>query len=250
MRYQSLDQFIFVLIFSVFISAPVMADQAAFPVDEGFLSIAYEDMRIVERPAGFDLVHVAPGAFEKLANYEGIIIDQPEIWIDRQSGYPGAQPDYLKAIADLGCLPCYRTIFDMENPETVKGWDFDEKHAGFYDIVMYRWPMILGANNLRAAPTGALGLGALALQGIDPRADQWLRSAVNSTDRFLKLFSPDGSYFEGLSYWPDGLSCGENTMAVHAAFLRLKAQNRAIIEDTDATQFLPGVIDIPVERLT
>jgi len=78
-----------------------MADQAAFPVDEGFLSIAYDDMRIVERPAGFDLVHVAPGAFEKLANYEGIIIDQPEIWIDRQSGYPGAQPDYLKAIADL-----------------------------------------------------------------------------------------------------------------------------------------------------
>ena len=106
----------------------------------------------------------------------------------------------MKAIADKGCLPCYRTVYDMEHPETVKGWDFDEKHAGFYDITMERWPTILGANNLRAAPTGALGIGALALQGIDDRADEWLRMAVASTERFLKLLSPDGSYFEGLSY--------------------------------------------------
>jgi len=106
----------------------------------------------------------------------------------------------LAAIADKGCLPCYRTIYDMENPETVRGWDFDPEHAGFYDITMERWPMILGANNLRAAPTGALGLGALALQGHDPRADAWLRAAVYSGERFLKLLSADGSYFEGLSY--------------------------------------------------
>ena len=76
-------------------------DEAAFPVDSGFLSVAYEDMRIVERPAGFDLVYIAPGAFEKLADYDGIIIDQPEIWVDRRSGYPGVQPDYLKAVADM-----------------------------------------------------------------------------------------------------------------------------------------------------
>ena len=101
MRYQSCDKFFLVLIISAFLPVPVLADQAAFPVDEGFLSIAYEDMRIVERPAGFDLVHVSPGAFEKLSDYDGVIIDQPEIWIDRESGYPGAQPDYLKAIADL-----------------------------------------------------------------------------------------------------------------------------------------------------
>lgn len=106
----------------------------------------------------------------------------------------------LDAIAEKGCLPCYRTVFDMDHPDTVKGWDFDERHAGFYDITMEKWPEILGANNLRAAPTGALGLGAIALQGHDPRADKWLAAAVASTERFLKLFSADGSYFEGLSY--------------------------------------------------
>ena len=106
----------------------------------------------------------------------------------------------LAAIAEKGCLPCYRTVEDMDHPETVKGWDFDENHTSFYDLTMERWPEILGANNLRAAPTGALGLGALALQGHDPRADHWLATAVASTERFLKLLSEDGSYFEGLSY--------------------------------------------------
>lgn len=113
---------------------------------------------------------------------------------------PDLEKRLLADIAEKGCLPCYRTIHDMENPETVRGWDFDPEHAGFYDITMERWPMILGANNLRAAPTGALGLGALALQGHDSRADTWLTAAVNSGERFLKLLSADGSYFEGLSY--------------------------------------------------
>ena len=79
----------------------------------------------------------------------------------------------LKAIADKGCQTCYNTVYDMEHPETAKGWDFDDQHAGYYDITMERWPMILGANNLRAAPTGALGLGALVLLGHDPRAKEW-----------------------------------------------------------------------------
>ncbi len=108
--------------------------------------------------------------------------------------------ELLDAIAEKGCLPCYATVYDMDHPETARGWDFDEQHAGFYDITMERWPMILGANNLRAAPTGALGLGALALAGHDDRADEWLSAAVSSGQRFLKLISPDGSYFEGLSY--------------------------------------------------
>ncbi len=101
MRYQSIKKLFVVLAVCAIVPGRALAVEAAFPVDRGFLSVAYEDMRIVEQPAGFDLIHVAPGAFEKLADYDGIIIDQPEIWIDRQSRYPGAQPDYLKAVADL-----------------------------------------------------------------------------------------------------------------------------------------------------
>lgn len=45
-----------------------------------------------------------------------------------------------------------------------------------------------------------MGLGALALRGKDPRAQLWLKTAPASTQRFLKLFADDGSFFEGLSY--------------------------------------------------
>jgi len=113
---------------------------------------------------------------------------------------PSLDKSLLRAVAEKGCLPCYRTIHDMDHPDQASGWDFDEQHAGFYDITMERWPLILGANNLRAAPTGALGLGALALLGHDKRAEEWLELAVQSGKRFFKLFTPDGSYFEGLSY--------------------------------------------------
>ena len=122
---------------------------------------------------------------------------------------------FLAAIAEKGCLPCYRTIYDMENPDQVEGWGFDEQHAGFYDITMERWPMILGANNLRAAPTSALGIGALALQGHDARADLWLETAISSTRRVLDLFNADGSYFEGISYMGYTLRTCFNFMDAH-----------------------------------
>ena len=106
----------------------------------------------------------------------------------------------LGAIAEKGCLPCYRTIIGMNDPASVIGWQFDENHRHLYDINLDRWPEILGANNLRAIPTMGLGLGSLALIGIDDRAEEWLETAVASARKFLSFVSPDGSYFEGLSY--------------------------------------------------
>jgi hypothetical protein len=71
------------------------------PVDQGFLSVPLDDMREVERDRGVDLVYIAPGAFESLGDYDAVMIDQPEVWIDRGSDYPGTKPDYLKAVVDL-----------------------------------------------------------------------------------------------------------------------------------------------------
>ncbi len=108
--------------------------------------------------------------------------------------------ELLASIAEKGCIACFHTLDDMDNWAHDHGWDFDENHTDFYKISMERWPMILGANNLRAAPTAALGMGALALQGQDSRANAWLKHAIDSSRKVLHLFSPDGSYFEGLSY--------------------------------------------------
>lgn len=106
----------------------------------------------------------------------------------------------LGAVAEKGCLPCYRTLVGMNDPASVEGWSFDEAHQSVYEISLDRWPEILGANNLRAVPTMGLGVGALALQGRDDRADLWLDTAVDSARHVLGFFSADGSYFEGLSY--------------------------------------------------
>ncbi len=106
----------------------------------------------------------------------------------------------LSNIAEKGCAPCALTLSGMENPETGRDWHMDEQHAAYLDIDMTRWPEILGANNLRAAPMSALGIGALALQGHDPRADGWLEQAIRNARICLDFFDPDGTYFEGVSY--------------------------------------------------
>ena len=71
------------------------------PVESGFLSISLDDMQTIQRDKGVDLLYLAPGAFERLGDYDAVMIDQPEVWIDRGSDYPGTKPDYLKAVVDL-----------------------------------------------------------------------------------------------------------------------------------------------------
>ena len=123
----------------------------------------------------------------------------------------------LDAVAEKGCLPCYRTIVGMNDPDSVVGWSFDAQHDFIYDLSLERWPEILGANNLRAIPTMGLGLGALALRGRDARTDLWLDTAVASARHVLGFFSADGSYFEGLSY---------ANYTLHSLFLFLEAHDR------------------------
>ena len=47
-----------------------------------------------------DLVYLKPGVFDELANYDGIMIDQPEIFIDSESKYQGMKPDDMKLLSD------------------------------------------------------------------------------------------------------------------------------------------------------
>ncbi|MCH6256855.1 heparinase II/III-family protein [Puniceicoccaceae bacterium K14] len=143
--------------------------------------------------------------------------------------------EILKAVAEKGCLPCYRAIHGMNNPDTVEGWRFTERHSDYYDLSMERWPMILGANNLRAAPSGALGIGALALIGHDSRAEKWLETAIASVEFVFTTFSPDGSYFEGLSY-------SEYTLRSLLAFCEAHARSGGKIDWIKKANF-EGMVD-------
>ncbi len=78
------------------------AAEGTFPVEDGFLSIDFSqftETRVEEH--GLDLLYAPAGWTDRLAKYNKLMIDQPEIWIDADSKYKGVKPDNVKAIADL-----------------------------------------------------------------------------------------------------------------------------------------------------
>ncbi len=54
----------------------------------------------VDHLEDIDLRYVAPGALAKLAKYNAVMVDEPEVLISAQSDYKGAKPEDLQAMAD------------------------------------------------------------------------------------------------------------------------------------------------------
>jgi hypothetical protein len=75
---------------------------AAPDYDQTFLS-DYSKLQATPLPnnAGTDLLYVPPGVFERLAKYNAIMVDEPEVLISATSDYKGAKPTDLEAVATL-----------------------------------------------------------------------------------------------------------------------------------------------------
>ena len=177
------------------------------------LSIVY---LVTEDTAKAELLHKGIDAALSLSKWDWFMDGEAEIGIMRASQAVGSllfalealgekipearRIEILSAVAQKGVEPCYRAIRGMDEPETVKGWHADARHAERYPYDMSRWPRIFSGINLRAVPTMGLGLGALALKGRDDRATEWLDRAVASAKTYLGRHKSDGSYWEGISY--------------------------------------------------
>ncbi len=86
----------------VCLAPPGFAEVGSFTVEERFLSIDYALLDTVrQEEGGVDLIYMAPNAFERLGQYKGVMVDQPEVWLDPDSEYGGMKPDNAKVIADL-----------------------------------------------------------------------------------------------------------------------------------------------------
>lgn len=86
----------------IFSGPTAFAEVGQFPVTQGFLSLDYALLETVhEEAGGIDLVYALEDAWPKLGKYEGLIVDQPEVWIGEDSEYGGAKPENLVAIAEL-----------------------------------------------------------------------------------------------------------------------------------------------------
>ncbi len=81
------------------VASPALAQAPAQYVEHDFLT-DYSSLEPFADGAA-DYRYIAPNAFKDLANYDALMVDQPEIFISPDSKYKGAKPDNLKAIADL-----------------------------------------------------------------------------------------------------------------------------------------------------
>lgn len=68
--------------------------------DQTFLS-DYSKLGSQTSNQGEEYFYKVPGAFERAADYTGVMVDQPEILISAESKYKGGKPDDLAAIAEL-----------------------------------------------------------------------------------------------------------------------------------------------------
>ncbi len=92
---------ILLVVMLMFVAATAFAVVGEFTIEERFLSIDYDSFQIKrQEEGGVDLVYTAPDAFKRLRGYEGVIVDQPEVWLDPDSEYGGIKPDNAKVIAD------------------------------------------------------------------------------------------------------------------------------------------------------
>ena len=68
--------------------------------DQTFLS-DYSQLETQQSNQGVEHFYRVPELFERVADYNGVMVDQPEILISAESKYKGGKPDDLAAIAEL-----------------------------------------------------------------------------------------------------------------------------------------------------
>ena len=76
---------------------------SAFAQNNDFLT-DYSTLEIQEGARFVDRIFRAPNLMQRLADYNGVMVDQPEIFIAADSKYKGAKGDQLKALADIARL--------------------------------------------------------------------------------------------------------------------------------------------------
>jgi hypothetical protein len=78
---------------------PSLASSAGAPGSVEFLS-DYSKLLQISADKNSDMRYVAPEAFRKLAKFDSVQIEQPEIFLSPDSKYKGLKPDDAKQLAD------------------------------------------------------------------------------------------------------------------------------------------------------
>lgn len=79
---------------------PLLGLAADPDFDRSFLT-DYSKLQSRPTERGAEFVYIPAGVIERLAKYNGVMVDQPEVLISPKSDYKGAKPADLLAVADL-----------------------------------------------------------------------------------------------------------------------------------------------------
>ena len=116
--------------------------------------------------------------------------------------------EWFRVMGERGCEPCYLSLKCIRYPETTVGWYLDPESTYFEHrpgarTDLSRRPEITQTTNLRAIPACALAFGTVVISsflGKSKDTERWMEMATHGLAAFRDIFSPDGSYHEGLSY--------------------------------------------------
>lgn len=117
---------------------------------------------------------------------------------------------WITAMGEHGCEPCYRGIHDIRYPRKAGLWRVNPR-SGFFkrrpDLggrqLMVRRPEITHNTNLRAVPASALAFGVFATQaefGNSETVERWKEMARFNLEVFRDIWEADGSYHEAMNY--------------------------------------------------
>ena len=129
-------------------------------------------------------------------------------WLDGEIT-PDQKRTWLKEMGTKGVEPCFRSVYGMRYPDRVVGWTIDPESAylifrpGDTTQDLSRWPIILNSTNLKAVPANDLLIGAIAYEkefGKSKDTERWIEQGLYTFKTLGKLYKPDGSYPEGVSY--------------------------------------------------
>jgi len=128
-----------VFVASLFVLSTSQAQQDA---EESFFSIP-EDALQSDTEYAIDRVYLAPNAFERLADYDAVMVDQPEIWLHEDSKYKGLKPDDLKLLADTWREAVVRELYGTYDIVEVAGPNVLEVRLAVRDLFMKKQRGIL-----------------------------------------------------------------------------------------------------------
>lgn len=148
--------------------------------------------------------------------------------------------EILDAIEKRGVEACYLSIYGMQNPDKVKGWNILSSTNYPTKVDYSNWPRILNETNIKiTALTGlVVGYSMLHAEGITNKKYQDMIKWGMDTSK--EVFNTDGSFDEGIPYW--SYTMYFYIMAVETAKRHLGMDYRNLIDFRKNAEFVARMI--------